>query len=187
MTVLIDSREQRSLIFPATFRWYPTRGTKGKVVVVRSKRVTLASGDYCLEGSEKSCLIERKGSLDELANNLLSDDYTRANAAFERFAGASDNPYLLLECTAAELRQETRWTKQPERIVDALAALIERLKLRLLLCGSCKTAKQKRIVGELVLRLMMAHAHSTEVDYGGVEEVLGAIRHRDVGLAGQER
>lgn len=175
VTVLVDNREQRPLLFPATLKWYPERGGRCKTVLVKTKGVVLSSGDYALEGHEEGCLIERKASIDELANNLLSNDYARANAAFGRFAGATENPYLLLECTASELRSETRWTKQPERIVDALAALIQRLKLRLLLCGSCKTPRQKRVVGELVLRLMMAHAFHKEVDYEGVGHILSHL------------
>ena len=176
VTVLIDSREQRPLIFPATIRWYPDRSARSKIVVVKTKTVTLLAGDYGMEGHIRDCLAERKVGLDELAKNLLSDDYARANAAFGRFAGVTDNPYLLLECTASELRRETRWTKQPERIVDALAALIQRLKLRLILCGSCKTPKQKRVIGELLLRLMMAHTFHKESNYAGVDGVLAAIR-----------
>lgn len=136
------------------------------------------AGDYHLEGYEGVCRVERKGSLGELANNLLSDDYERALKAFEKFTASTENPYLLVECTPSELQRETRWTKQPERILDALMSLVERLKLRLLLVGSCKTAKQKRVVGELVLRLMMAHAFQGETDYGGVDEVLGTLISR---------
>lgn len=145
-------------------------------MIVRTKRVTLPAGDYALEGYERGCLVERKASIDELANNLLSDDYARANAAFERFAEASDNPYLLIECTPSEIRRETQWTKQPERISDALMSLVQRLSLRLLLCGSCKTAKQKRVVGELILRLMMAHAFHRETNYDGVESELSRLQ-----------
>lgn len=175
VTVLIDSREQRPLIFPATIQWYPDRGGKGQTVVVRSRRCHLAIGDYCLEGHVGVCRIERKGSLDELANNLLSKDYARALRAFEQLGRFSSNPYLLIECTASDLQRETRWTKQPGRVMDALMSLTERLKLGFLLVGSCKTAKQKRVVGELVLRLMMAHAFQREVDYDGVDEVLSSI------------
>ena len=175
VTVLIDKREKRPLIFPSSLRWYPVRGGVSKNVIVKTKVEVMESGDYCLCGSERACLIERKASIGELSNNLFSDDFTRASSAFARFAAASDNPYLLLECTASELQRVTRWTKQPDRVMDALTALMARLKLRLLLCGACKTAKQKRVVGELVLRLMLAHSYPQEENYDGVDEALKNI------------
>lgn len=148
-------------------------------MIVRTQRKVLPAGDYALAGFEDRCIIERKGSLKELAQNLLSDDWERANRAFGKLASATENPYLMLECTPAELRTAERYVQEPERVVDALAALIERFGFRLLLCGSVKTVQQKRTVGELMTRLMLAHAYHKVEDY---EECDTVIERLSLGL-----
>lgn len=137
--------------------------------MVRPIIQTLDVGDYVLKGHETRCIIERKGSIQELAGNLFTKDWARAMSAFERLSNATANPYLLLECTPNDLAKPSRWVENPEQIVDALASLLERFKLRLLLCGSVKTYDQKRTVGEFILRLMLAHAYSREIDYGSAK------------------
>lgn len=140
--------------------------------MVGTERKVLPAGDYCLKGEAESCLIERKGTLRELSNNLLGEDYARAMDAFKRLANATAHPYLVVECTSVDLRTPTRWVEEPARVVDSLCSLMERLGLRLILCGKCVDVKQKRTVGDLILRLMLAHAYQQEVDYSGTEEVL---------------
>jgi hypothetical protein len=125
-----------------------------------------------LEGYEECCIIERKGSIRELAANMLSDDWARAQDAFKRLADATAHPYLMIECTPADLRTRSRYVEEPDRVVDALSALIEKLDLRLLLCGRVSTIKQKRTVGELMLRLMLAHAYQREENYDGTEALI---------------
>jgi ERCC4-type nuclease len=141
-------------------------------VIVRSRAKVLPAGDYALEGYEDQCIVERKGSLRELANNMLSEDWERAQDAFKRLADATAHPYLMIECSAADLKTRSRWVKEPERVVDALAALIEKLDFRLLLCGNVTSVQQKRTVGELMLRLMLAHAYQQEEDYSGTEALI---------------
>lgn len=163
-TILRDRNEQRPWKFPKTIKWYRDRSTKGQIVLLREQRKVLKAGDYCLKGEEESCLIERKASLKELANNLVGDDYSRAMDAFRRFSEATRHPYLAVECTVAELRNPTRWVQEPARIVDALCSLMERLHFRLILVGKCVDLKQKRNVGEFMVRLMLAHKYQQEED-----------------------
>lgn len=163
--VTIDRNEQRALRFSKSMKWYPTRDSKGKIVTVRTERKVLKAGDYCLKGEMESCLIERKASVEELSNNLLGEDYARAMDAFRRLADATNHPYLLLECTTPELRTRSRWVQEPARVVDALYALTVRFGFRILLVGKCVDVKQKRTVGDQMLRLMLAHKYQQEVDY----------------------
>ncbi len=164
-TVIVDRNEQKPLRFSKTLKWYRNRDSVGQIVVVGTQRKVLSTGDYCLKGFEECCIIERKGSLQELSANLLGEDYVRAMTAFKRLSDATEHPYLLVECTTTDLRTPTRWVHEPARVVDSLCSLMERLKLRLILCGKCVTVKQKRTVGDLMLRLMLAHAYQQEVDY----------------------
>ena len=135
----------------------------------------MSVGDYAIRGFEDRCIVERKGSIRELAANMLGDDWSRAQDAFKRLADATAHPYLMVECTPADLKTRSRWVQEPERVMDALAALIEKLDLRLILCGKVQTANQKRTVGDLVLRLMLAHAYQQEENYDGVEDVIRGL------------
>jgi len=56
--------------------------------------------------------------------------------------------------------------------------MMERYKLRLILCGRCNTITQKRTVGDMILRLMLAHAFQKEEDYSDVESVLSKLQER---------
>lgn len=133
------------------------------------------AGDYALEGSKECCIVERKGSLRELASNLLGDDWARSQDAFKRLVDSTAHPYLMVECSPTDLYTRSRWVQEPERVMDALCDLIQKLGLRLILCGKVRSANQKRVVGELMLRLMMAHAYQQKEDYGGVDDVLQSI------------
>lgn len=136
-------------------------------------------GDYTLKGYEECCIVERKGSIRELANNMLGDDWSRAQDAFKRLADVTSHPYLMVECTPVDLRTRSRYVQEPERVMDALAALIERLNLRLILCGRVSSAKQKRTVGELMLRLMLAHAYQQKENYDGTEAYIRELSQGD--------
>jgi len=175
VVVLIDKREKRPLTFPATIKWHAERGGRSTLVIVKTKQKTLPEGDYCLEGHDKDCIIERKGGLNELSQNLLSNDYERASKAFSRLEVSTRHPYLLIEASCSQLRKPTRWTQNPEAVSDALAGLIRRRNLGLLLVGRCSTPKAKRVVGEFVLRLMLAHSFGKETDYASADKVIDGL------------
>lgn len=164
-TVVIDRNEQKPFRFSKSLKWFPTRDSKGVSIVVRTERKILLAGDYCLKGEAESCLIERKGSLGELSNNLLGEDYARAMDAFKRFSNSTTHPYLVVECTSTQLRTPSGWVHEPARVVDSLCSLMEGLGLRLILVGKCVDVKQKRTVGDIMLRLMLAHKYKKEVNY----------------------
>lgn len=82
----------------------------------------------------------------------------------------------MVECTAADLRRSSKWVQDPERVVDALACLIEKLRFRLILVGKVNTIQQKHNVGELMLRLMLAHAYQREPDYRQVDGIIHELR-----------
>jgi hypothetical protein len=191
VTVTIDRNEKKlhRWRFSKTIKWYPTRDSAGKIVVVRTEKKVLSAGDYCLKGFEECCIIEKKGSLRELSANLLGEDYTRAMDAFKRLSNATANPYLVVECTAAELRTRSRWLQEPARIVDSLCSLMERLGLRLILCGKCVDVRQKRTVGDLMLRLMLAHAYQQEEDLSCdtvIAKLTSELEHNGTWTKGKE-
>lgn len=164
VTVLRDTREKKThgLLFPDTLLWHPVRGGRPRRLIVRTKDAELETGDYALEGHEHVCLVEKKGSLGELTKNLLSRDYQRAIAAFERLSTACRCPYLLICAGAGDLHRPTKYAPNPAATLDALAVVVARYGLRLLHVGQTRMPGPRRRAGEIVLRLMLAHAFLDE-------------------------
>ncbi|MHC4509533.1 MAG: hypothetical protein ACYTAO_11335, partial [Planctomycetota bacterium] len=118
-TVIIDSREdpQWRLPFPENIKVHPRRSRNPVIVKIKKRVDKLDAGDYCLDGHASSCLVETKRSAQELAGNLLTNDFRRANAAFERFSRATAFPLLVCEFSQADLLSEA----DDGRVMDALA------------------------------------------------------------------
>ena len=73
LTILVDSREKKPLPFPEHLPLLrsdlPALSRSSRTYRLRTESLTMATGDYALKGYEKQCLIERKGSLQEVAGN----------------------------------------------------------------------------------------------------------------------
>lgn len=158
LTVLIDTREKRPILFPETIKWYEARSSRGKLIVLEKKEHRMEAGDYALEGFVPHCLIERKGSLREVHQNLFTRDHRRAQTAFDRLCEATYNPYLLLDMSPADMWRETDEVTNPEKVFDALMNCVQERGLRLIYAGNCEHPRARRILGEQMVRLMMAHA-----------------------------
>lgn len=158
ITVLVDNRERIPLLFPKNLVWHPTRGGKGHLVKVVEKSTKILTGDYCLGGYKSGAVIERKGSLRELHQNLLTKDYRRFLSAIERLAECQF-PYLLLDMTPGDLATVSEYVPDPSRVVDALMRIVAKYHLRLLFAGNCKYPLSRRRLGEQCLRIMMGHRY----------------------------
>jgi len=176
ITILIDSREQRPLLFPSTVEWHRVRGRKPHTIFVKTKRVALPAGDYVLEGYDEA-IIERKGSLRELASNLLSDDHRRAKAAFLKLVEATDHPYLLLDCDLGELMTPSANVPDAKIVLDCLLDLTQGMGIRLLIVGGCKAAPARRRLGEFVIRLLLAHCLRSPIGPVDVETMEYIVLH----------
>lgn len=64
-----------------------------------TKSGTLKTGDYTVEGYENILSIERKGSVQEFAQNLMDDRFFREMERMKEYKHA----YLILEFTAEDL------------------------------------------------------------------------------------
>lgn len=158
LTVLIDKREKLPILFPASIKFWPDKGLQPEIIPVKIKEVTMDAGDYALKGHEYACIIERKGSMRELHNNLLTKDWTRCQKAFDRLAGATLNPYLLLEIPSPDFLKVTKDVPNPERVFDLLTRLSHEFGFRLWFAGNCKHPHTRRALGEQMIRVMLAHA-----------------------------
>lgn len=158
LIVLIDKREKLPILFPASLKFWPDRGLHPEIIPIRTKRITMDAGDYALKGFERTCIIERKGSVRELHQNLLTKDWTRCEEAFNRLAGATADPYLLLEIPSAEFLRVSKEVPHPERVFDILTRLVHDYGFRLWFTGNCRHPRTRRALGEQMIRVMLAHA-----------------------------
>lgn len=169
ITVLIDTAEQRPLLFPETLALWNIRGAghtpKARIVRVETERRSLDAGDYCLVGDETLAIVERKAHIGELITNTLTDDRPRFLRALERLAVACKYPYLYVE------RMPTGWwmregDESPLRVVQAMDLFltsITRLNIRLLWGRHAAIAPgHRRRDGELILRILLAHRETTD-------------------------
>ncbi|MEK7384078.1 MAG: ERCC4 domain-containing protein [Elusimicrobiota bacterium] len=157
MEVLVDSREQYPLLFPSALRLWPDRSVENKLVPVKVRVTALKYGDYCLARWPDRMVVERKGSLNELAKNLLTDDYGRFISALRRLCENCRFPYILLDASPTELWTPTQHCDDPQRAWDALAQVMQMFQVGLLWAGQAKKAGARRILGEQLLRLMLAY------------------------------
>jgi hypothetical protein len=96
-------------------------------------------------------LVETKRSARELAGNLLTDDFRRANAAFEKLSCATAFPLLVCEFSQADLLTEA----EDGRVMDALAWCIARHRLNVWFAGPRGAKDARRKTAECALRLML--------------------------------
>lgn len=156
-TILTDTREQTPLSFPSHLPLLdPNRQPQSRTsltVKLGGRTQKLDAGDYALEGYERVCLVERKGSIRELAKNCLTADRTRFIAALDRLRAACLHPYVLVEGTLTDMAQDPNvpdwWTA-----LDSLQRLLLERNIGLIFLPN-KGAIQRRMIGEWVARLLV--------------------------------
>lgn len=84
LTIVTDSREKQPILFPPRMEWTDLK-MRRHILELNSVTKTLEAGDYHLEGYEHITAIERKGSIEEIKNNLIGSDRRRASRALTRF------------------------------------------------------------------------------------------------------
>ncbi len=167
LTVLVDSREQFPLLFPATVLYFPSRGLRPyHLIHIKTKVNRMETGDYALEGYKSTCIIERKGSQSELATNMCSKDYMRSHRAFVRLILETDHPYIVLEETPAGLFPAEHANRpNPDRVVDAFIREVCDLKIPLIFAGRARSPGHRRKLGHFILKIMLYHAMEKNKPY----------------------
>ena len=156
LVVQIDTREKKPLLFPATLDVWT--GYNKKVIRVKTERATLDAGDYQLAG-RRECIVERKGSLRELHNNLFGQDSARQARAFKKLAEACDHPYLLVHTTTSDLLARTEHNPEPGRLVQVMTRCLTKYGLSLLVAPRTSGAVAGRVLGTLILHIMVGHTN----------------------------
>lgn len=169
-TIVQDTRERKPLLFGtqpgAPPKHLPIlRDFDGSTTTVRLHvvRDALPTGDYALRGYERLMLVERKGSVGELAKNCLTGDRDRVRRAFGRLRDECRMPVLLLEGTMTSMKK-SRYVKKPYAAFDALCRLVAEYDLRLIMLSN-STVHMRQLIGEYVARLLI----NTAVAYDGTE------------------
>ena len=124
-------------------------------VRLRVEKHPLKTGDYCLLGHEKTALIERKGSLREVAGYCLTKDGCRRfTSQVDRLKDEAALPYLLLEGTPMDLLRPTLHVEKPGLAMDSFQRILYEKGVPLILLPAATTSARKA-VGEWVARLLI--------------------------------
>jgi len=162
LTLLQDKQEKVPLLFPAnlTFRLAANCSLSFEVVM-RKANLRPWGGDYML--LDGPTVVERKGSVNEVATNLLTADRARQLASFDTLAANCKYPVLLMENSPTEFRPKMRVQRGPRRVIldareawDALLLAMRTRGIQLLVLGPARTPVQRRNLGDRVLRLLVA-------------------------------
>lgn len=150
LTVLVDTREQTPITFPANLTWSRFHPP----IPITCKRSTLSAGDYTIEEHPSFFGVERKGSADELSHNLSPGDWKRQCSALSRLCASYLHPYLLIESGPLEL------LKCPHN--PALPMLLGQLSsthpiLRVIPVGRQRAVGRRISLGEFILQFFLGH------------------------------
>ena len=150
ITVLVDTREQKPLPLPKTIRWSQVGGDP-RLIEVRSEPLALYAGDYILKEAPKLCIIERKGNINELHDNLQGRDQPRALRAFRKLVEATENPILALDFPLSQ----TLYNGDRDELFTRLAQLCARYRLQVI-CGGIGV-KARHLLSDLIVRILLSH------------------------------
>lgn len=120
LVILVDTREQRPLALP------------------NSKRATLSTGDYSVEGYEKLIAVERKSHADFVGCVAQGRDrFERELARLTMY----EYPALVLECSMADILAGVRFSEvHPHAAVGSLIAWSVKYRVPVWLAGDRRTA-----------------------------------------------
>jgi len=162
--VVRDLREKDKALFPTSLPWKDDRGNE-KVLKVKVTDEILTTGDYLIRGYESVALIERKGSIQEIRDNLYTADRHRFRRCIARLVEECKYPYFLITVPFNKLTDPKYGDQNYGEVVDATCRWVHRHGLRLLWLPFESSVASRKKVGELILRILWNHAweHQHEI------------------------
>jgi len=150
-TILVDTREQKPLTFPATFQVAPAT-----TCVLKTKKQKLDFGDYALEGFETLAAVERKGSIQELLKNFTDpDDGKRQGRALSRLVNGTRFPIFLVETPLSDLTRKLPSGEQPTIIFGGIGLALTRIgQFSIIFSSSLSSLSSRQTTGQLVAALL---------------------------------
>ncbi len=159
-TILVDEREKKPFTFPEHIVCLdPSRDPcrqSGITVRIRTQKRTLKTGDYQIDGNP--AVVERKGSIDEITQNLLTPDGRRRFAeCCRRLRDGTPRPLLLLEGLVG-MPEPKAGKPHPGLAIDALMRILQEYAIGLMVLPT-STAGQRRAAGEWAARWLITQEH----------------------------
>lgn len=159
-TILVDEREKKPFTFPEYIVCLdPNKDPchqSGITVRLRTQKRTMKTGDYALDGG--AAVVERKGSLDEITQNLLTPDGRRRFAeCCRRLRDETARPLLLLEgLVGTPIIKPGK--PHPGLAIDSLMRILQEYAIGLIVLPT-STAGQRRAAGEWAARWLITQEH----------------------------
>ena len=155
-TILVDEREKKPFTFPEHIVCLdPTKepwAQRGVTIRLRTQKRTLKTGDYAIDGS--NCVVERKGSIDEITQNLLTQDGRRRfSDCCKRLRDTTSRPLLLLEGLVG-MPEVKAGKPHPGLAVDSLLRILQEHGIGLMVLPT-GTPAQRRAAGEWTARWLI--------------------------------
>lgn len=162
VTVVIDKREQTPLLFPDWIRVQVDRSGEEQMVDIKQTVKVMPAGDYCLEGYDDLVIFETKRTLRELYNNVCTKDWGREARALKRLSEGCKYPHLVFELSPAELFQKNIHVPRPHLVFDRWMQVVARFHLHLMIVGGARQPRQRRALGEQLVRLALSYIHNPD-------------------------
>lgn len=161
ITVQIDSREKRPMVFPSSIRVEGEGVSRStKIIKVKTETVMLHAGDYRLKEYPNECVIERKGSQSELITNLFNvKDMQRQARAFNKLAENSNHPILMIECSPQQILTQCTHLKHPDILLDRLYRIAKKFGLEILWMPSAYSITARRQIGKFLIHVMLHNSY----------------------------
>lgn len=158
-TIIVDTRERKPLLFPASIAMLdpssPPHSPKVARVSLTTIKRKLDTGDYALLGYEEDVLVERKGSLREISKNCFHfKDRPRFIRCIERLRDSCKRPYVLLEGSPLEMLRPTKEVPKPYFSVDSLLRILTEYQIGFWFMPA-NTSAHKRAAGEWLARTLI--------------------------------
>ena len=144
LTVVVDSREKKALVFPKSVMVYDSLCGRPRRLLVSTVREKMEAGDYMLRGYEDVVRVERKGSYREVEGNMLTRDIERQVRAFKKLEGASVFKGLFLE------------TRGTDEAMSLMLQLVKQFGVDVLWMPTGRSAGVKMEAGAMVLQYMVS-------------------------------
>lgn len=161
-TIVTDRQEKKELIFPTSLVVADPLTRKPRTVCfdfiterLDERHPELPKADYYIRGHPDKVVIERKGCIAEVAQNVLKA--SRRKRFIAELAYLQDHikrPILLFEGSPRTLLTPTYHCKQPGIALDCLLDLLMKYRIEMLLLPNSTTAAA-RAMGEFVARIML--------------------------------
>lgn len=159
-TILVDEREKKPFTFPEHIVCLdPSKDPchqSGVTVRLRTQKRTMKTGDYRIEGNP--AVIERKGSIDEISQNLLTQDGRRRfTECCRRLRDETPAPIVLLEGLVG-MPTIKAGKPHPGLAIDSLMRILQEFAIGLIVLPT-STAGQRRAAGEWAARWLITQEH----------------------------